>query len=196
MTTRPIALTAAAVALAAAAVACGGSAPDDSAAAEVLAPLRPAPTFELSTLDGADSLTSALVDSTPVVLMNFWASWCIPCRAEVPDLIDLQDAYGGPRFTVLGITVNDLPRDSRAFAEEMAMDYPLAIGTPRMLERYGLSPWLPTTLLVVEGQIVEEWVGPRVRADLEYPIRVALGLAPNLDDVIQRRARDEAAGGR
>lgn len=148
----------------------------------LLEPIRAAAPFALETLDG-DSLSLSDITEN-VVLLNFWASWCAPCRAEVPDLIEIWDEYHDRGLALLGVTVNDLPRDSREFAADMRMPYPLAIGTPKMLEDYGLSPWLPTTLLVVDGQIVKEWVGPRVRADFEYPIRVALGLAPPIADVL------------
>lgn len=146
--------------------------------------LRSAPPFALQTLDG-DSVSLADFDQTPTILMNFWASWCGPCKAEIPDLIALHEEYREEGFAVLGVTVNDLPRDSRAFAETMGMTYQTVIGTPAMLEDYRLSPWLPTTLLIVEGEIVKEWVGPRVRADFEYPIRVALGRAPPIAEMLE-----------
>jgi thiol-disulfide isomerase/thioredoxin len=150
----------------------------------MLEPIRAAAPFALATLDG-DSLLSADI-SQNVMLINFWASWCAPCRAEIPELIEIWDEYHDRGLALVGVSVNDLPRDSREFAAEMEMPYPLAIGTPKMLEEYGLSPWLPTTLLVVDGQIVEEWVGPKLRTDLEYPIRVALGLAPPIAEVLHR----------
>ena len=107
------------------------------------------------------------------------------------ELIELWDEYHDRGLALVGVSVNDLPRDSREFAADMEMPYPLAIGTPKMLEEYGLSPWLPTTLLVVDGQIVEEWVGPKIRSDLEYPIRVALGLAPPIADVLHSVSDNE-----
>ena len=145
--------------------------------------IREAPAFELETLDG-DTLTLASLDSTPVILMNFWASWCGPCKIEIPDLMVLDETYGPKGFMVLGVTVNDLPRDSRDFAAEVGMSYPSVIGTPRMLEAYELSPWLPTSLLVKDGMIVEEWVGPRPKEEFEYGIKVALGLAPAAADLM------------
>jgi len=145
--------------------------------------VREAPAFELETLDG-DTLTLASLDSTPVILMNFWASWCGPCKIEIPDLMVLDETYGPKGFMVLGVTVNDLPRDSRDFAAEVGMSYPSVIGTPRMLEAYELSPWLPTSLLVKDGTIVEEWIGPRPKEELEYGIKVALGLAPAAADLM------------
>lgn len=146
-------------------------------------PARAAPGFALETLDG-DSLTLEDLGDRRVVLMNFWASWCNPCKEEIPVLVELHEEYAGQGFMVLGATVDDLPRDSRAFAEEMGIPYPSVITTPRMREEWALAPWLPTSLLIVEGRIVEQWIGPQTRQELEYPIRVGLGLAPPLEDVI------------
>lgn len=161
--------------------------PGSGASAEArkpLVPIRAAPDFQLETLDG-DSLVFADLSDRKAVLMNFWASWCAPCRAEIPDLIELHEEYEDQGFMVLGVTVNDIPRDSREFVEEMDMTYPSVIGTPAMLEDYKLSPWLPTTLLVKDGEVVREWVGPRSREEFEYPVRVALGQVPNLIDVVK-----------
>lgn len=160
-----------------------GSGPSSEAKKPLVA-LRDAPPFELETLEG-DSLEFDDLSDREVVLMNFWASWCGPCRAEVPDLIALHEAYRDEGFMVLGVTVNDIPKDSRAFVEEMGMTYPSVIGTPAMLEDYRLSPWLPTTILVKDGEIVREWVGPRSREEFEYPIKVALGMVPDLMDVVK-----------
>jgi thiol-disulfide isomerase/thioredoxin len=167
----------------------GGATPDPGAASDGLAPIRPAPDFALETLDG-DTLTMADFAQHEAVLMNFWASWCFPCRTEMPELIAVHEAYKDQGLGVLGVTVNDLPRESRAFVDEMGVPYPSVIGTPAMLEAYGLTPWLPITLLVQDGQIVREWVGPVTRADVEFPVRVAVGLAPPLESVI-RRIREE-----
>jgi len=168
-----------------------------TSAATVLRAIREAPPFELETLDG-DTLTLAALDSVPVILMNFWASWCGPCKVEIPDLMALHESYRAKGFMVLGVTVNDLPRDSRDFAAEISMTYPSVIGTPRMLEAYELSPWLPTSLLIKDGQVVKEWVGPRTREEFEYPIKVALGLAPAAADLMQdvEELRGEDGDGR
>ncbi len=174
-------------AVAAIALACGRESDartgDPEGGSYALEAIREAPPFELETLDG-DTLTLASLDSVPVILMNFWASWCGPCKIEIPDLMALEETYGPKGLMVLGVTVNDLPRDSRDFAAEIGMSYPSVIGTPRMLEAYELSPWLPTSLLVKDGTIVEEWVGPRSKDEFEYSIEVALGLAPAAADLL------------
>lgn len=153
--------------------------------------VREAPDFALETLSG-DSLTMSDVADGEAILMNFWASWCAPCRSEMPELVELHEEYGERGLTVLGVTVNDVPRDSREFADEMDLPYRSVIGTPRMLESFGISPWLPTTILVEDGKIVREWIGPKSRADFEYPIRVALGLAPPIGDVTKKRDAERA----
>ncbi|HUF88872.1 MAG TPA: TlpA disulfide reductase family protein [Gemmatimonadota bacterium] len=169
----------------------GGAAGAPGGAA--LEAIREAPSFELETL-GGDTLTLAALDSVPVILMNFWASWCGPCKVEIPDLMALHETYGPRGFMVLGVTVNDMPRDSREFAVGIAMSYPSVIGTPQMLEAYELSPWLPTSLLIKDGQVVKEWIGPRSREEFEHPVKVALGLAPAasdlMEDVTEVRGRD------
>lgn len=157
--------------------------------------IRAAPAFELETLDG-DTLSLASFDSVPVILMNFWASWCGPCKIEIPDLMALHESYGPRGFMVLGVTVNDLPRDSRDFAAEVGMSYPSVIGTPRMLEAYQISPWLPTSLLVKDGTIVEEWIGPRTKEEFEYRIKVALGLAPAAADLMADEPAAQDGDGR
>jgi thiol-disulfide isomerase/thioredoxin len=158
--------------------------------------IREAPPFELETLEG-DTLSLVTLDSVPVILMNFWASWCGPCKVEIPDLMALHETYRARGFMVLGVTVNDLPRDSRDFAAEISMSYPSVIGTPQMLEAYELSPWLPTSLLIKDHQVVKEWVGPRTREEFEYPVKVALGLAPAAADLMEDvELRGEEGDGR
>jgi len=149
---------------------------------------RVAPGFALETLAG-DSLSLDDLADRKVVLVNFWASWCEPCKEEIPILIALHEEYGDRGFMVLGATVDDLPRDSRDYVEEMQIPYPSVITTPRMREEWRLAPWLPTTFLIVDGRIAEEWVGPQTREVFEYPIRVGLGLAPALEDVIRTDSR-------
>jgi thiol-disulfide isomerase/thioredoxin len=166
----------------------------ERAEASSLEPIREAPPFELETLNG-ETLTLASLDSVPLILMNFWASWCGPCKIEIPDLMALHETYGAKGFMVLGVTVNDLPRDSREFADEIGMSYPSVIGTPKMLEAYELSPWLPTSLLIRDGKIVKEWIGPRSREEFEYPVKVALGLVPAAEDLMRDMAEPQAEAG-
>lgn len=83
----------------------------------------PAPDAELPTLDGDGS--GSLADYRGRwVLVNFWASWCDPCRTEAPALERLQRRHAGPRFTVLGINQRDLTDDALGFVDEYGLSYP------------------------------------------------------------------------
>jgi cytochrome c biogenesis protein CcmG, thiol:disulfide interchange protein DsbE len=83
----------------------------------------PAPSPELPMLDGKGS--ASLADFRGRwVLVNFWASWCGPCRQESPALQSFQRRYGGARFTVLGVDTRDLSGDGKAFVREFKLTYP------------------------------------------------------------------------
>jgi thiol-disulfide isomerase/thioredoxin len=144
--------------------------------------LRVAPEFKLPKLEGTDSLSLRDLEGQHV-LLNFWASWCGPCRDEVPALIAIQRRYAGMGLTVLGVTVNDLPEDSRGFAREQGMDYLNVIGSDAMYEDYRLTPWIPVTLLIgPDRKVLKQWSGPQTEALFLQGI---LEAAPSLERQLQ-----------
>jgi thiol-disulfide isomerase/thioredoxin len=116
------------------------------------------PAFTLHDLDGR-ALTSTDWRGK-VVLVNFWATWCGPCRAEIPYLISLQDRYRD-RLVVLGISEDEGPVDSvKRFAEAQRINYPIAMMTPEVERLFPPSGVIPTSyVLDREGRLVQKHIG-------------------------------------
>jgi thiol-disulfide isomerase/thioredoxin len=156
--------------------------PHDLAAAEenqptirfVLNP-DPAPDFKLTGLDGKPVTLAG--SKGKVILLNFWATWCGPCRAEIPDLVELQNKYKD-RLQILGLVVDDDDQDAiKKFAEEFAINYPVAIATDDIRMQYGGIVALPTSFVLdAEGRIVQKHEGLRNPVLYETEIRALLGL--------------------
>jgi thiol-disulfide isomerase/thioredoxin len=134
-----------------------------------------APDFKLSGLDGK-SVT--LADSKgKVVLLNFWATWCGPCRAEIPDLVELQNKYKD-RLQILGLVVDDDDHEAiNKFVEKFGINYPVSAATDDIRMQYGGIPALPTSFVLdAEGRIVQKHEGLRDPVLYETEIRALLGL--------------------
>ncbi|MBZ5539106.1 MAG: TlpA family protein disulfide reductase [Acidobacteriia bacterium] len=134
-----------------------------------------APPFALKDLAGKPLALAALRGK--VVLLNFWATWCKPCRAEIPDLIDLQTKYAG-KLQIVGLSVDDdAPGDVQKFVQEFGINYPVALAPPGLRELYGGIPALPTSFVLdTEGRVVQKHTGLRDPALYETEIRALLGL--------------------
>jgi len=135
----------------------------------------PAPDFKLTGLDGKPF---ALADSRgKVILLNFWATWCGPCRAEIPDLVGLQNKYKD-RLQILGLVVDDDDGDAiKGFVEEFGVNYPVAIASNEIRFQYGGIAALPTSFVLdAEGRIVQKHEGLRDPLLYETEIRALLGL--------------------
>lgn len=106
-----------------------------------------------------------------VVLLNFWATWCPPCRREIPDFISLQDKYGAQGLQIVGIGTDE-PEKVREYAEENGMNYPVLFGTDDVALKYGGIDAIPTTFLIDrQGKIVTKYVGLRSRGEFEQAIQ-------------------------
>ena len=136
----------------------------------------PAPDFKLTTLDGKPV---TLADSHgKVILLNFWATWCGPCRAEIPDLIELQNKYKD-KLQILGLVVDDDDADAiKEFVEKFGINYPVAISSNDIRFQYGGIAALPTSFVLdSEGRIVQKHEGLRDPLLYETEIRSLLGLS-------------------
>jgi len=114
------------------------------------------PDFTLKNLDGHDESLAQFKGK--VVLVNFWATWCAPCRIEIPWLMDLQEKYGPQGFTVLGVAMDEEGKSAVVpFVQKerfklgngsRPMNYPILIGNDDVAEKFGGLVGLPTTILI------------------------------------------------
>jgi len=136
----------------------------------------PAPEFKLNGLDGKPVTLAG--SRGKITLLNFWATWCGPCRAEIPDLIELQNKYKD-RLQILGLVVDDDDADAiKEFAEKFGINYPVAIASDAIRFQYGGIAALPTSFVLdAEGRIVQKHEGLRDPLLYETEIRSLLGLS-------------------
>ncbi|MBI2916693.1 MAG: TlpA family protein disulfide reductase [Chloroflexi bacterium] len=126
---------------------------------------KPAPEFALTTFDGGEVKLSHFRGQ--VVMLNFWASWCPPCRAEAADLESVWQAYKDRGVVFLGVDIQDTEPEARAFLEQFNITYPNGPDTKgRIMVDYGITN-IPTSVFVSkEGLTARRWVGAIDRAKL------------------------------
>jgi len=133
--------------------------------------------FTLKDMDGNDVALGDYAGN--VILLDFWATWCGPCRIEIPGFIEMYDAYKAEGFAVLGISIDDPPDALQLYAEEFGMNYPVLIGDGRddVKDTYGPLIGFPTTLLIDrDGTICHRHTGFAPREQFEEEIRALLGV--------------------
>ncbi|NJD24211.1 MAG: TlpA family protein disulfide reductase [Betaproteobacteria bacterium] len=113
------------------------------------------------------------------LIVNFWATWCAPCRAEIPELVKVRNANSG-KVEVLGIAIEDKAEPAKAFARANRMDYPAFVakekGIPLMQALGNTRMGLPYTIVVDRnGKVVQTKAGLMRQADLEAAARLAIG---------------------
>ena len=159
----------------------------ESGTAQYLSPLKgkPAPPFVLEDLNGKKvSLASY---KGKAVLINFWATWCAPCKIETPWIIELRKQYASQGFEVIGISADDLNRDDpkelakdkmeiAQSAQKLHIDYPVLIDGATLDKPYGGLDELPTSFFVNrKGLVVAAQLGLTSKDDIESNIKKALG---------------------
>jgi thiol-disulfide isomerase/thioredoxin len=138
----------------------------------------PAPALTMRDVDGKSISAESLRGK--VVLVNFWATWCPPCRAEIPDLVALQARYGD-RLQVIGVSQDEGPIDGvRRFAAEQHMNYPIVMTTPEIEKAFPGISALPTSFVIDrDHRIVQKHVGMLNAVVTEQETRALAGLSVN-----------------
>lgn len=134
-----------------------------------------APDFTLETLEGKPVRLSAFRGQA--VLLNFWATWCSPCKIEMPWFIELQKQYGPEGLQVVGVAMDDSSKSDIAdFVKEMGVNYPILLGKEAVGQDYGGVNVLPTTFFIGrDGRIVAREFGLQSRSVFVDHIKQALG---------------------
>ena len=130
-----------------------------------------------------------------VVLLDFWATWCGPCRIEIPGFIRLQERYRDQGLVILGIYIDDNAESVRAFYNDFKMNYAVAPGDSRIVELFGGIVGLPTTFLIGrDGRIYSKHSGATDVSVFEEEIKELLGAPPSAEAAEFKQAGGVQAG--
>lgn len=137
----------------------------------------PAPDFHLPALDGKHVKLSDLRGKA--VLLNFWATWCGPCKIEMPWFVEFQQQYGPEGLVVVGVSLDEDAEENRddiaKFTEELKVNYPILLGNDEVAELYGGVQALPTTFFIGrDGKIVNRVFGLVSHSVMDKSIKAAL----------------------
>lgn len=138
-----------------------------------IAPNSPAPQFTVTDLNGA------VVDSRNfqgrVMLVDFWATWCVPCEAEIPHLVEWQKQHGADGLQVIGISMDDTSGPVKSYVRKHEMEYPVAMADEKTIAAFGGVLGLPANILIGrDGRIIAKHVGVTDIAVLQKEVEQAL----------------------
>jgi thiol-disulfide isomerase/thioredoxin len=154
------------------------SSAEEDAAADAKAAGKDAPLqFTLKDMNGVD-VKLASFKGKPIVV-NFWATWCGPCRAEIPSLVELQTQYSaeGTDVVILGVSVDDPVEKLKPYAAQMKMNYPVLVGNGRedVQDAFGPLWGIPVTVFIDrEGKIAKKHSGIASKEQFEQEIKALL----------------------
>jgi thiol-disulfide isomerase/thioredoxin len=133
-----------------------------------------APQFALNDLAGQKVDLAGLRGK--VVLLDFWATWCAPCREEIPHFVEMQEKYRGQGLEIVGVSVDDSAEPVRKFYQEYKMNYPVVMGDEKVAGAYGGVLGLPIAFLIDrEGKIVKKHIGQTDASLFEREVEELLG---------------------
>ena len=128
-----------------------------------------APDFSLSSMGGQKTSMSDFKGKA--IILNFFATWCPPCKGEIPDFVELQKTYGDKGFTFIGVSLCNA-QDTKTLADKLGINYPVLIDDGKVSVAYGPVRSIPTTFVInKDGKVVNMYIGARDRATFENDIK-------------------------
>ena len=125
--------------------------------------------FSLTTLNGEEIKLSDFKGK--VIILDFWATWCPPCRQEIPDFVDLYSTYKDKGLIIIGVCLTKNEASLRSFAEQYNVNYYMGLGSYSITQLYGGIRAIPTTFVIDrQGNIVKKYVGYRDKSVFEQDI--------------------------
>jgi cytochrome c biogenesis protein CcmG, thiol:disulfide interchange protein DsbE len=149
---------------------------DDAQGGSCMVDAKPANLdFTMPDLAGKDVTLSSFKGK--VILLNFWATWCGPCKAEIPGFVELQDEYGKDGLVIVGYSVDDDAPKAQAFADQFKINYPVLLGLGRedVQDAYGPIWGIPASFLISrDGRVCQKHLGIAPKAVFEKEIKALL----------------------
>jgi thiol-disulfide isomerase/thioredoxin len=128
--------------------------------------------FKLKDMDGKEVSLASFKDQGKVVLLNFWATWCGPCKAEIPGFVELQEQYKD-KLTIIGYSVDDTPELAKKYAAEYKINYPILLGEGKedVQDAYGPIWGIPASFIISkDGRVCRKHMGIAPKAVFEKEI--------------------------
>ena len=136
--------------------------------------LAPAPNWQLHDVDGHAVRSTDFKGK--VVILDFWATWCGPCRMELPGLVELQKKYEKRGLAVIGVSVDQIgPAEVKKFAQQLGVNYPVVLADANTTQTFGGIDAIPTTFIIDRaGRIVKQHLGFTEKEEFEKEIKPLL----------------------